>query len=575
MNAGASGRIAARARRPLGILVLLAAVSTCVYAAIARLSWQFTPDRESVERPLLAVFILLGVVFTFYLVAVFAAIRARDDRRLPAIIILTGVAFRLVTLYSWPIQEIDVYRYLWDGAVTTSGVSPYRYSPQQVLAKSADEALPHDLQRLVALRERSPALATVLSRVHYSELPTIYPPVSQAVFAAVTLLTPQDTSVLGRIVNMKAAFVLFDLATMVVVIRLLRLAGKHIGWSVAYAWCPLVIKEIANTGHLDAVAVLLTTLALFVAVCPLVDRRPTEKTARRMVLGSVSAVLLALAVGAKLYPIVLAPLFVAAWARFLGWRRALPLTVGLLAMLAFLLWPMVPSRANQQAEEQQPPPAADGDLPPPPEDTVTTDPQDPSRGLKAFLRRWEMNDFLFMLLVENLRPATNPDERPWFTVLPEAWRARLLEAPAGWLQEDLSGTAFLLTRLVTCTALLLVVLWLVWRTNSSHDPTCWLRAAFLSLAWLWLLSPTQNPWYWTWALPLVMFARGRAWLAMSGLALIYYLRFWFSCHWPETPVPGTGYRGTALFDFVVTWIEFGPWFAWLTVTAWRHRLQSS
>jgi hypothetical protein len=234
---------------------------------------------------------------------------------------------------------------------------------------------------------------------------------------------------------------------------------------------------------------------------------------------------------------------------------------------------MVPLRSAQRAEERQPPAAADVDLPPPPKDVATTEPQDPSRGLRAFLRRWEMNDFLFMLMLENLKPAASGGQQSWFTVVPEEWRSRLLEAPARWLQEDLLTTAFLLTRLVTCAALLLTVLWLAWRAKQSDDPACWLRAAFLSLAWLWLLSPTQNPWYWTWALPLVMFAQGRAWLALSGLAMIYYLRFWFSCHWSETPVPGTSLRGAALFDFVVTWIEFGPWFVWLTVSAWLRRMR--
>jgi hypothetical protein len=91
------------------------------------------------------------------------------------------------------------------------------------------------------------------------------------------------------------------------------------------------------------------------------------------------------------------------------------------------------------------------------------------------------------------------------------------------------------------------------------------------LAWFWLLSPTQNPWYWIWALPWVAFARSRAWLAVSGLTLIYYLRFWLNCHWPEEPVAGTGYRGTLFFDFVIAWLEFAPWFVWLAIDWWLHR----
>jgi hypothetical protein len=560
-------------RKPLTILGLLAMVSLGIYAAIAKLSWQFMPGGESIERPILVVVVLLGVVFACYLIGIFVAIHARDDRRLLAIIVLTGIAFRLSMLYSWPIQEIDIYRYLWDGAVTVSGISPYRYSPEQVLARSGNEPLPGDLQRLVALRDSSPALATILSRVHYGELPTIYPPVSQAVFAFVTLLTPEETGVLGRIVIMKVALVLFDLATLIVVIGLVRLAGKHVGWSLAYAWCPLVIKEIANTGHLDAVTVFLMTLALFFVVRLLTTCKMARTAPRGVLLGFVSAVLLGLAVGAKLYPIVLGPLFAVTWWRWFGWRKALLLTIGLLVIVALLLWPMVPAISIPQAEEKEPPAIVNGDLPPPPENTVTTDAQDPSRGLKTFLRRWEINDFLFMLMVENLKPAASAGARqqPWFAVTPEAWRGRLLEAPVRWLQLDIASTSFLVTRFITAALFVFIALWLAWHARLSDDPNVWLRAAFLTLAWLWLLSPTQNPWYWTWALPLVMFTRSKAWLVISGLVLMYYLRFWFSCHWPDASVPGTGYRGTAFFDFVVTWLEFGPWFIWLGIDGCRWR----
>ena len=98
------------------------------------------------------------------------------------------------------------------------------------------------------------------------------------------------------------------------------------------------------------------------------------------------------------------------------------------------------------------------------------------------------------------------------------------------------------------------------------------EAGFLTLAWFWLLCPTQNPWYWTWALPLLPFARSRVWMAVSGFVLLYYLRFWLTYDWADTSVLGTGYMGSAFFDFVVTWLEFAPWFAWLTAGFFlRHR----
>src|SRR5205823_10564490 len=115
-----------------------------------------------------------------------------------------------------------------------------------------------------------------------------------------------DASLLARMTVMKAWFVGFDLATLALVISLLKWTDRPVGWSLAYGWCPLVIKEVANSGHLDALAVFLTTLALSLAVRVLF--RPPGGSARAAGTGwppwggaVASGVVLALAVGAKLY----------------------------------------------------------------------------------------------------------------------------------------------------------------------------------------------------------------------------------------------------------------------------------
>ena len=41
---------------------------------------------------------------------------------------LVPVAFRLVLLVTTPTLSDDVYRYVWDGHVTTSGINPYAYA---------------------------------------------------------------------------------------------------------------------------------------------------------------------------------------------------------------------------------------------------------------------------------------------------------------------------------------------------------------------------------------------------------------------------------------------------------------
>ena len=100
-----------------------------------------------------------------------------------------------------------------------------------------------------------------------------------------------------------------------------------------------------------------------------------------------------------------------------------------------------------------------------------------------------------------------------------------------------------------------------------------MESVFLTLAWFWLLLPTQNPWYWIWALPFVPFARNRAWLALGGLTLLYYLRFWLGYHWPNSPVWHTTYSGEVFFDYVVTWLEFAPWLVWLAISSRLGRIR--
>ncbi len=540
------------------VLILLALVSARVYFAIGRMSFLFVYGEGYTERPILLMLRLFGVAFACYLAAIWVAVRTRECRRLVWLIVLGSILFRAVLLWSWPIQEIDIYRYVWDGNVATCGVSPFRYSPEQVLDASPDDELPSDLRRLVELRDSSPAMGTVIERIHYGELPTIYPPVSQAVFAVCAVCTPGEANVLQRLVIMKGVLVLFDLATLVVVLALLRFTGRHVGWAVVYGWCPLVMKATANDGHLDSVAVFLTTLAVWLTVRALFPAEPTER--RRVIARATwGAVVLALAVGAKLYPIVLLPLFVIVWVRRLGWRATFWPAITFSLLLAAVLSPMIPWDRLQGAQQV---PVAQG-----------VQPQDPSRGLTTFLRRWEMNDLLFMVVVDNIKPHENtkPERLPWFSVVPEPWRERVLDPIVQRTDMKPATAATLVARVVTLGAFAILALVLAWRASTAEKPDDWLRAAMLTLAWFWLLSPTQNVWYWVWVMPLVPFARGRAWLVLSGLVLLYYLRFWLGYHWPDETLLGTRYPGKPFFDYVVVWLEFGPWFVWLAVEAWWRR----
>jgi len=177
----------------------------------------------------------LAFAFVVSLVALHAAVRLRRGTKLTAILIGFSCLMRLALLPSHPVQEIDIYRYMWDGAVMLETGDPWKFSPAEV-HESASETGPADMQQLTALRDSSLGIRKTLHRIHYSKLTTIYPPVSQFVFAAAAVLSPQQASVRSRLIVTRATITLFDILAIVAALRLLRMTGKPDGWSVVYAW---------------------------------------------------------------------------------------------------------------------------------------------------------------------------------------------------------------------------------------------------------------------------------------------------------------------------------------------------
>src|SRR5258708_27985006 len=109
-------------RRRLTALAGLACVSELAYLAIASSS-QSLHETGTGGHSLLTLLALFFGTYGLYLVAIKIATRAPQDRRLMWLIVGSGVIFRLTLLISDPIEEIDLYRYLWDGSVATQRVS--------------------------------------------------------------------------------------------------------------------------------------------------------------------------------------------------------------------------------------------------------------------------------------------------------------------------------------------------------------------------------------------------------------------------------------------------------------------
>jgi hypothetical protein len=172
-----------------------------------------------------------------YVLALVAILRKRTNVSYLPLIIGFALVFRLILVFSPLVLSSDLYRYVWDGRVQRAGLNPYRYPPEA--------------EALTALRDTE-----IFPRVHRPWLPTIYPPAAQMFFALSASVFPDSIS------GMKALLMLGDGATLLLLVRLLKRTGSDPDRVLVYAWSPLVLFELAGSGHVEALMLPFVLLAL-------------------------------------------------------------------------------------------------------------------------------------------------------------------------------------------------------------------------------------------------------------------------------------------------------------------------
>ncbi|HET9488168.1 MAG TPA: glycosyltransferase 87 family protein [Methylomirabilota bacterium] len=275
MNAvrtGAAGRVALGA---IGVLSLVG------YALDAR---SLPGDETNAFTRHVSVFTAL---FVLYLSATSLTLRrGGHDRVVLGLVLGFGLLFRVAVLPTPVVLSSDVNRYLWDGRVQRAGISPYRYPP------SAPE--------LAHLRDE-----TIYPNINRPTKPTVYPPGTQILFAAVTAVFPD--SLLGWRLFLLGC----EIATAVLLLRVLRRMGRPPGAVIVFAWAPLAVFEGVQAAHVEPALLPLVLLALL-------WRQEGRMTMAGAAVGA--AVLL------KLYPAALA---LAWWRR--GDRRFAVASLGVVA----------------------------------------------------------------------------------------------------------------------------------------------------------------------------------------------------------------------------------------------------
>jgi hypothetical protein len=355
------------------------------------------------------------------------------QRRILAGVVMLGLALRLAMLATEPALEDDQQRYLVEGALVVNGLSPYRIAPADIATAPPETPLGR-----IAV-----AAGTVLERVNHATLRTIYPPVAQAGFALAHMIGPYSLTA-WRLVLLAA-----ELATLALLLALLDRSGlPRIG--VALYWLnPLVVKEVMNSGHMEGLLIPFVLAAVLLAA----RRRPL-----------LAAGALGLAVGVKVWPLMLLPLLARAF--------RLGTAVAMAAIVAGLgaLWLL---------------PVLQGGL-------------DAGSGFVAYASRWQANSASLPALRDGLG------------------------ALLGLGRE----TAGMLARAILAGVVAVSALAIAARPITSPADLAG-RAALLTFA-LVLASPAQFPWYAIWTIAFLPFAPRLSVAALAVTMPIYYVSFHFS-----------------------------------------------
>ena len=225
--------------------------------------------------------------FALFTIYVWAAVRTHRCSAKSPLHIILGFAclFRVILFCSQPCLSDDIHRYLWEGYLQSQGVNPFEFAPQA--------------PELVPLRN------DVWLRVNNKDASAIYPPLLQMVHALAFI-------VFRSVWGFKLLFLMAEAALIWVLLRLLRLYGRRGGDIIFYAWNPLVIVEIAGSGHHDACVVAL----LFAATLFTVTAQHGK-----------AVLCLAGSILCKLYPLASLPFFL----KRLPWRHSVWLPFILIA----------------------------------------------------------------------------------------------------------------------------------------------------------------------------------------------------------------------------------------------------
>jgi hypothetical protein len=355
----------------------------------------------------------------------------------------------------WPLAIIVVFAVLFRGALV--GQAPwlsndvYRYLwDAQLFDRGVNPYLfPPESKALAEYRD-----AAIYSKMDHKNIHSVYPPLLQILF-----WTGRKTAQIFNLqpfAGLKVIFALIDLGFVFVLFRLLTKMNLDPRWAALYAWHPLPIIEIAGSGHTDGVG----ALALIFAVFFIWQRQHGFAT-----------IFLALGFLVKFIPAFLLPFLLLAVWKDRGFKKA-----GACAMIFVLLI----------AGSYLPFAAAGEKL---------------ISGLMVYSEKWRFNDGFFSLLFSGVHSIL-PEWLVIFLMIPPSW-----EINAQVLITRRVDLALHIVKAIAGAVFMFIYIRLLRRqikdAAARRTAGDWLAIATVILAAFFLLSPTLQPWYLIWLLPLL------------------------------------------------------------------------
>ncbi len=393
---------------------------------------RYHPLDENIPE-VVAIFLAAGSI---YFLAVHLTWQPETNNRAGLILILVAAAVFRITLFPLPpTLSDDIHRYLWEGRIQQAGLNPYSHAPS---GPEVEAFRPADLDSIPG-----------------KDVSAAYGPGTELLFNLAARF--------GGLYVFKFTSLLFDLASLLLLVLLLRARGEPLMRVLVYGWCPLVILEFAGSAHIDSAMVALLLLALWLL----------HKKQNPLSIAAITAALFT-----KWTAGLALPLFF----RRTNWRAG-----PVFAAVAFLLYlPYLDAGSRLVA------------------------------GMGAYTEKWRNNESLHALLT-------------WLT------------GQDAVAQGVLGGV------------LLGLLAYLTWKKT---DP---LRATYLLLGTLLLLSPNVFPWYMTWLVPFLCFFPQRAFLLWTSTALLgYHVMIRYSA------------LGIWEYQAEMLWLEYAPVYGLLLWSWWRN-----